>query len=145
MSILRKKNMNPSKIEHIGIAVKNLDEAIILYEKLLHTKCYKIEEVINQKVKTAFFQIGNSKIELLEATDSESPIAKFIEKKGEGLHHIAFATDDVQLSVITLENENFTLIDKLPKIGADGMEIAFIHPKSTCGVLTEFCSPLKKA
>ncbi len=127
------------KIEHIGIAVKELDELINTFEKLLGTKCYKIEEVEEQKVKTAFFKIGESKIELLQATSSDSPIAKFIEKRGEGIHHIAFEVENLESKLSELKELNFQLIDDEPKIGAENFLIAFIHPKSVNGVLTEIC------
>ncbi len=131
--------MNISHIEHIGIAVKNLDEAIKYYEEVLNLKCYAIEEVEDQKVKTAFFKVGDTKIELLEPTSPESPIAKFIEKKGEGIHHIAFAVKDISNSIKEVESKGINLIDKQPRKGAEGLSIAFLHPKSTLGVLTEFC------
>ncbi|HLW38758.1 MAG TPA: methylmalonyl-CoA epimerase [Brumimicrobium sp.] len=128
-----------NKIEHIGIAVKNLEEAIPTYEVLLNTKCYKIEEVQSEGVKTAFFKIGDSKIELLEATNPNSPIAKFIEKRGMGMHHIAFDVDDIQLEIERLLKEGYHLIQQSPKNGADNKLIAFLHPKSTKGVLVELC------
>jgi len=128
-----------NKIEHIGIAVKNLDDAIAYYENNLGLKCYAIEEVEDQKVKTAFFMVGETKLELLEATSAESPIAKFIEKKGEGIHHIAFAVNGLDAHLRELENNGVELIDKQPRKGAEEMNIAFIHPKSTFGVLTELC------
>jgi methylmalonyl-CoA/ethylmalonyl-CoA epimerase len=131
--------MNLSHIEHIGIAVKSLEEAIPFWEEKLGLKCYNIEEVKDQKVKTAFFQIGQSKIELLESTDPDGPIGKFIEKKGEGIHHLAFAVKDIQHNLIELENKGVQLIDKTPRKGAEGLDIAFLHPKSTCGVLLEIC------
>ena len=131
--------MNLSHIEHIGIAVKSLDEAIPYYENILGLKCYAIEEVKDQKVKTAFFKIGQTKLELLESTDPEGPVGKFIEKKGEGVHHIAFATDGVQQALKEVEEKGIRLIDKAPRKGAEGLNIGFLHPKSTFGVLTEFC------
>jgi methylmalonyl-CoA/ethylmalonyl-CoA epimerase len=131
--------MKPTHIEHIGIAVKNLQEAIPYYENVLGLKCYAIEEVVEQKVKTAFFQIGQTKIELLEPTDSESPVAKFIEKKGEGVHHIAFAVENLCEALPKMEAKSVQLIDKHPRKGAEGLQIAFLHPKSTGGVLTELC------
>ena len=131
--------MDISHIEHIGIAVKNLDESIEKYEKLFNIKCYAIEEVQDQKVKTAFFQVGETKIELLEATDSESPIAKFIEKRGEGVHHIAFCVNSVTKGLEKMEAAGISLIDKKPRKGAEGLNIAFLHPESTQGVLTELC------
>ncbi len=135
--------MEISHIEHIGIAVKNLDTAIKYYEQVLGLQCYAIEEVTDQKVKTAFFKVGEIKIELLESTDPESPIAKFIEKKGEGMHHLAFATKDINKSLKEAESKGIKLIDKEPKSGAEGLDIAFLHPKSTFGVLTEFCEKKK--
>ena len=131
--------MNLSHIEHIGIAVKSLDEAIPFWEKQLGLKCYAIEEVKEQKVKTAFFMIGQSKIELLESTDPEGPIGKFIEKKGEGVHHIAFAVNGLENALAETESKGIQLIDKVPRKGAEGLHIAFLHPKSTFGVLTELC------
>jgi len=132
-----------NKIEHIGIAVKNLEESKKLFSALLNTQPYKEEIVDNEGVRTLFFQIGETKIELLEATNPESPIAKFIEKKGEGIHHIAFDVDDVNQSLSRLENENFQLIHQKAKNGADNKEIAFLHPKSTNGVLVELCQDKK--
>ena len=132
--------MNISLIEHLGIAVKSLDEAIPYYENILGMKCYSIEEVADQKVKTAFFKVGQTKLELLEPTSDESPIAKFIEKRGEGIHHLAFAVEDgVANALAEMEGKGVRLIDKAPRKGAEGLNIAFIHPKSTHGVLTEFC------
>ena len=128
-----------NKIEHIGIAVNNIEEAIKTYEVLLNTKCYKLEEVASEGVKTAFFKLGESKIELLEATNPESPIAKFIEKRGTGMHHIAFDVTDISKEIERLEKEGFQLIQKSPKDGADNKLIAFLHPKSTEGVLVELC------
>lgn len=131
--------MPPTHIEHIGIAVKNLNDAIKYYEEILGLKCYGIEEVIDQKVRTAFFQVGQTKIELLESTDPEGPIGKFIEKKGEGIHHVAFAVPSVAEALAHAESKGVRLIDKQPRRGAEGLSIAFLHPKSTLGVLTEFC------
>lgn len=131
--------MNLSHIEHIGIAVKSLEQAIPYYENILGLKCYAIEEVKDQRVKTAFFKIGQTKLELLESTDPEGPVGKFIEKKGEGVHHIAFATDGVQQTLNEVEEKGIRLIDKVPRKGAEGLNIGFLHPKSTFGVLTEFC------
>ncbi|HLV42046.1 MAG TPA: methylmalonyl-CoA epimerase [Brumimicrobium sp.] len=128
-----------NKIEHIGIAVSNIDDAINTYEKLLNTECYKVEEVASEGVKTAFFKIGDSKIELLEATNPESPIAKFIQKRGTGMHHIAFDVTDISSEIDRLEKEGFQLIQRSPKEGADNKLIAFLHPKSTEGVLVELC------
>lgn len=132
--------MKLSHIEHLGIAVKSLEEAIPYYEQVLGLKCYSIEEVADQKVRTAFFKIGQTKLELLESTDPEGTIAKFIEKKGEGIHHLAFAVEDgVQNALTELEGKGVKLIDKAPRKGAEGLHIAFLHPKSTIGVLTELC------
>lgn len=131
--------MKPTHIEHIGIAVKNLEESIKYYEGTLGLKCYAVEEVEDQKVKTAFFQVGQTKIELLEATSAESPVAKFIEKRGEGIHHVAFAVENIRISLAEVEKKGVMLIDKQPRPGAEGLEIAFLHPKSTGGVLTELC------
>ena len=131
--------MNISHIEHIGIAVKSLTETIPYYENILGLKCYNIEEVHDQKVKTAFFMVGSTKIELLEPTSEESAVAKFIEKKGEGVHHIAFAVPDVAQALSEVESKNVQLIDKAPRKGAEGLQIAFLHPKSTGNVLTELC------
>ena len=132
--------MTPTHIEHIGIAVKNIDEAIAFFSKILGQECYAIEEVKEQKVKTAFFKLGQTKIELLESTDPEGPIGKFIEKKGEGIHHIAFAVDDVCQSLKYAEEIGIQLVDKQSRKGAEGLNIGFLHPKSTYGVLTELCS-----
>jgi len=132
--------MNITHIEHIGIAVNNLDEAIPYYENVLGLKCYAIEEVADQKVKTAFFMAGQTKIELLESTDPEGPIGKFIEKKGQGVHHLAFAVDNVNDALTEVAAKGVQLIDKVGRKGAEGMNIGFLHPKSTLGVLTEFCS-----
>jgi methylmalonyl-CoA/ethylmalonyl-CoA epimerase len=131
--------MKPSHIEHIGIAVKNLDEQIEYYQKVLGLTCYNVEEVADQKVKTAFFMVGETKIELLESTDPEGPIGKYIEKKGEGIHHIAFAVDKAQDFLDNADKNGVQLIDKTPRKGAEGLNIAFLHPKSTHGVLTEIC------
>ena len=131
--------MNITHIEHIGIAVKDLSQAIPYYENVLGLKCYNIEEVADQKVKTAFFKVGQTKIELLEPTCEESTIAKFIANKGEGIHHIAFNVDKVAESLTEVEEKGVRLIDKAPRKGADGLHIAFLHPKSTCGILTELC------
>lgn len=128
------------KIEHIGIAVRNLQVSIPIFEKLLMSKCYKIEEINDQKVKVGFFKVGEVKIELLEPTSSDSPIAKFIEKKGEGIHHIAFLVNNINYTLNFFEKEGIELIDKTPKIGAENLLIAFLHPKSTNSVLIELCS-----
>ncbi len=131
--------MKPTHIEHIGIAVNSIAEALPFYEKVLGLKCYNIEEVADQKVKTAFFMIGQTKIELLESTDPEGPVGKFIEKRGEGIHHIAFAVDNIEERLREAEAAGVRLIDTAPRKGAEGLSIAFIHPKSTFGVLTELC------
>jgi methylmalonyl-CoA/ethylmalonyl-CoA epimerase len=131
--------MNISHIEHIGIAVKNLDDSIKYYENILGLKCYAIEEVKEQKVKTAFFMVGQTKIELLETTDPDGPIGKFIDKKGEGIHHLAFAVKDIEAALSEIESKGIQLIDKTPRKGAEGMDIAFLHPGPTKGVLTELC------
>ncbi|MDR1348106.1 MAG: methylmalonyl-CoA epimerase [Prevotellaceae bacterium] len=136
--------MNISHIEHLGIAVKSLEQAIPYYEQILGLKCYAIEEVADQKVKTAFFKVGQTKIELLEPTSPESTIARFIEKRGESIHHIAFAVDSVQKSLDEVAGKGVQLIDKAPRGGAEGLEIAFLHPKSTAGVLTELCHDPQK-
>ena len=125
------------KPEHIGIAVKHLSSSIPLFEKLLQTPCYKIEAVESEYVNTGFFKSGGTKIELVEAYSPESPIYKFIEKKGEGLHHIAFEVEDIEAEIKRLVNEGFTLINETPKQGADNKLIAFLHPKSTNGILVE--------
>lgn len=131
--------MKPSHIEHLGIAVKSLDTAIPFWEKLLGTKCYNIEEVPAQKVRTAFLKIGQTKIELLESTAEDGPIAKFIEKKGEGIQHVAFAVEGLENTLAECEAEGIQLIDKAPRGGAEGLSIAFLHPKSTGSVLVELC------
>ncbi len=131
--------MKLNKIEHIGIAVKSIEESLKYYENVLGLKCYAIEDVKDQKVKTAFLKIGETKLELLEATSNDSPIAKFIEKRGEGIHHIAFDTDDIKQSLTEIKTKGIKLIDETPRKGAEGLEIAFLHPKSTGGVLTEIC------
>lgn len=136
--------MNLSHIEHIGIAVKNLEESIPYWENIFGLKCYSVEEVAEQKVKTAFFKIGQTKIELLESTDPEGPIGKFIEKKGEGVHHIAFAVNGLEEALAETESKGIQLIDKVPRKGAEGLHIAFLHPKSTYGVLTELCEDKSK-
>ncbi len=135
--------MKPSHIEHLGIAVKSLDTAIPFWEKLLGTKCYSIEEVPSQKVRTAFLKIGQTKIELLESTAEDGTIAKFIEKRGEGVQHVAFAVEGLENVLSECEAEGIQLIDKTPRGGAEGLNIAFLHPKSTGGVLTELCEDPK--
>jgi len=131
--------MKTTHIEHIGIAVKSIEESIKYYENVLGLKCYAIEEIADQKVKTAFFKIGQTKIELLESTDPEGPVGKFIEKRGVGVHHIAFAVENLEKSLKDAEQKGVRLIDKQPRKGAEGLDIAFLHPASTGGVLTEFC------
>lgn len=131
------------KIEHLGIAVKSIDESSKIYETLLGSACYKLEEVESEHVKTAFFQIGDSKIELLEATSEDSPIYKFIEKKGPGIHHIAYDVTDIYAEIERLKAEGFQMIHETPKKGADNKIIAFLHPKSTDGILVELCQDNK--
>jgi len=135
--------MKPSYIEHIGIAVNNLESAISFYENVLGLKCYNIEEVEDQKVRTAFFMAGQTKVELLESTDPEGPIGKFIAKKGEGIHHIAFAVDNLVDQLTHAADMGVKLIDTKPRKGAEGLDIAFFHPKSTSGVLIELCEMKK--
>lgn len=132
--------MKPTHIEHIGIAVENLDAAITYYEEVIGLECYAVEEIADQKVKTAFFKVGDTKIELLESTNPEGPIGKFIEKKGPGIHHLAFAMPDVNKALKDAEEKGVRLIDHESRPGAEGLNIGFLHPKSTLGVLTEFCS-----
>lgn len=127
------------KVEHIGIAVNKLEVSIPLFEKLLNTTCYKTEVVATEGVNTAFFQTGETKIELLEATAAESPIAKFLEKKGEGMHHIAFDVEDIEAEMKRLLSEGFVLLNEKPKNGADNKLVCFLHPKGTNGVLIELC------
>lgn len=136
--------MDLSHIEHLGIAVKSLEAAIPFWEQMLGLKCYAVEEVPEQKVKTAFFKIGQTKIELLESTDPEGPIGKFVEKKGEGVHHVAIAATGLQANLDELASKGVQLIDKTPRKGAEGLNIAFLHPKSTLGVLLEICEDPKK-
>jgi methylmalonyl-CoA/ethylmalonyl-CoA epimerase len=132
-----------NKIEHIGIAVTNLESSSIIYEKLFGAPSYKQEEVASEGVKTAFFISGPNKIELLEATNSDSPIAKFIAKKGEGIHHIAFEVDNILAEIERLKNEGFIVLNETPKIGADNKLVAFLHPKSSNGVLIELCQEIR--
>lgn len=136
--------MEITHIEHIGIAVNNLDQSIKYYEEVLGLKCYAVEEVKDQKVKTAFFKVGHTKIELLETTDSAGPIGKFIEKKGEGIHHLAFHVNNLKDALQEAKDKGVRLIDEVPRSGAEEMNIAFLHPKSTNGVLTELCSVNKE-
>ena len=131
------------KIEHIGIAVNNLDDASLLYEKLFGVPSYKQEEVPSEGVKTAFFRNGPNKIELLQATKQESQVAKFIAKKGEGVHHIAFEVDDILFEITRLKKEGFVILKERPKKGADNKLVAFLHPNSTNGVLIELCQEIR--
>ena len=135
--------MKLTHIEHIGIAVNSLEESIPYYEEILGLKCYAVEEVKDQKVKTAFFKVGDTKIELLESTDPEGPIGKFVEKRGQGIHHMAFAVDGIEDALQEAEEKGIRLIDKQPRPGAEGLDIGFLHPKFTFGVLTEFCEDRK--
>ncbi len=128
-----------NKIEHIGIAVKNLSDASLVYERLLGVKSYKKEEVESEQVITGFFKIGESKLELLQATSNESAISKFIEKRGEGIHHIAFAVADIKAEMERLKKEGFVLLNEVPKKGADNKLVCFVHPKSAHGILIELC------
>lgn len=130
------------KIEHIGIAVKSLANAIPLFEKLLNTTCYKVESVETERVNTAFFQVSESKIELLESQEADGIIARFIEKKGEGVHHIAFEVKNIEEEMERLRNEGFLLLNELPKKGADNKLICFLHPKTSYGVLVELCQTI---
>jgi len=134
------KTMKPTHIEHIGIAVADLLEAIRYYEEVIGLECYAIEDIEDQKVRTAFFKVGDTKIELLESTDPEGPVGKFIEKKGPGIHHMAFAVADVNKALEGAAEKGVKLIDQEGRKGAEGLQIGFLHPKSTFGVLTEFCS-----
>lgn len=131
------------RIEHIGIAVKNLSQSIDIYQRLLDADCYKTERVESEQVNTAFFKTGENKIELLEATSSDSPIAKFLEKKGQGIHHIAFLVDDIYAEMDRLVKEGFVLLNDKPKKGADNKMVCFVHPKDTSGVLIEICQEIK--
>ena len=131
------------KIEHIGIAVKSLSASVPLFEKLLNTSCYKTESVESEKVNTAFLKTGDSKIELLESTDPDGVIARFIEKKGEGSHHIAFEVSDIEAEMDRLKNEGFILLNAAPKAGADNKMVCFLHPQHTNGVLIELCMERK--
>lgn len=137
--------MEITHIEHIGIAVKNLDDAVKFYEGVLGLKCYSIEEVRTQKTRMAFFMVGSTKIELLESTEASGPISRFIETKGEGIHHIAFATNNLSGALKEAASKGIQLIDTEPKRGADNMNIAFIHPKSTRGVLIELCQKVESS
>lgn len=132
--------MNITHIEHIGIAVENLEEAVDFYEKVFGLRCYAIEEVADQKVRTAFFKVGPTKIELLESTDPEGAVGKFIASRGQGIHHLAFAVSNVGDALQEAESKGVRLIDKGPRKGAEGLSIGFLHPKATFGVLTELCA-----
>ncbi|TDG36909.1 methylmalonyl-CoA epimerase [Pedobacter changchengzhani] len=132
-----------NKIEHIGIAVKSLSKAVSIYEQLLNTSCYKTETVVSEQVNTAFLKAGDNKVELLEAASEDSAIAKFLEKKGEGIHHIAFAVDDILEEMERLKANGFVLLNDVPKKGADNKMVCFVHPKSTNGVLIEICQEIK--
>lgn len=131
------------KVEHLGIAVQSLEKSVPLFEKLLNTACYKTETVASEKVNTAFFQKGETKIELLESTEADGVIAKFIERKGEGMHHIAFEVADINAEMKRLEAEGFQLLNPTPKKGADGKLVCFLHPKNTNGVLIELCQSVE--
>ena len=131
------------RIEHIGIAVENLDQSIDLYTKLLNAECYKTEEVASEKVITAFFKSADQKIELLASTDPEGPIAKFLAKKGPGLHHVAFAVEDIHTEIERLKSQGFVFVSETPKRGADNKWVVFLHPKSSGGVLVELCQEIK--
>ena len=132
-----------NKIEHIGIAVNNLDESNDLFKKLFGKAHYKTEDVLSEGVKTSFFEVGTNKIELLEATSKDSPIAKFLKKKGEGIHHIAFDVDDIKAEIKRLQKEGFEVLNETPKKGADNKLVAFLHPKTSNGVLIELCQDIK--
>ena len=136
--------MKPSHIEHIGIAVTDLEASIAFYEKVFELKCYNIEEVPEQKVRTAFFMVGETKLELLESTDPAGPVGRFTENKGEGVHHLAFAVSNIEEQLKHAEKQGVKLIDVTPRKGAEGLDIAFLHPKSTAGVLIEICEDKKK-
>lgn len=131
--------MKISHIEHLGIAVRSIEEALPYWENVLGLKCYSVEEVADQKVKTAFFKVGQTKIELLEPTSEDSTVAKFIETRGEGFHHMAYAVENIEEALAEMESKGVRLIDKTPRKGAEGLTIAFLHPKSTGGILTELC------
>lgn len=131
-----------NKVEHIGIAVRNLAVSIPLFKKILNTDCYKTEEVESEKVKTAFFKSGETKVELLESTEPEGVIARFIEKKGEGMHHIAFEVENIEKEMDRLQKEGFAFIDRAPKKGADNKLVCFLYPKETNGVLIELCQAI---
>jgi len=132
-------NLTMEKLEHIGIAVKSLNDSIPVFEALLNTNCYKEEQVVSEAVRTAFFSVGNQKIELLESTDPDGIIARFIEKKGEGMHHIAFAVKDIESEIKRLVDAGFAVLNEKPRPGADNKLVCFLHPKNTNGVLIELC------
>lgn len=132
------------QIEHLGIAVKDLEASIPIYEKLLNTKCYKQEAVESENVITAFFKTGTNKIELLQATSEESAIAKFVEKRGEGIHHVAYAVNDIHAEMKRLRSEGFRILNEKPKRGADNKLICFVHPRDASGVLTELCQEISE-
>lgn len=144
MNILTHITSPMDKIEHIGIAVKNLEASNALFEKLLGVRHYKVEEVASEGVKTSFFKSGPNKIELLEATNPDSAIAKYLEKKGEGIHHVAFAVEDIVSEIERLKDEGFIVLNETPKKGADNKLVAFLHPKGTNGVLVELCQEIKE-
>ena len=132
--------MKISHIEHLGIAVESIEKALLYFENVLGLKCYAVEEVADQKVKTAFLKVGEVKLELLEPTSPDSPVAKYLANGGKGIHHVAFAVEDgVAEALAECEGKEIRLIDKAPRKGAEGLQIAFLHPKSTCGILTELC------
>lgn len=136
--------MKISRIDHLGIGVKSIEEALPFFENVLGLKCYAVEEVADQKVKTAFLKVGEVKLELLEPTSPESAVAKWLENGGKGVHHVAFAVEDgVQEALLECESKEIRLIDKAPRLGAENMMIGFLHPKFTAGVLTELCEPKK--
>lgn len=136
--------MKISHIEHLGIAVRSIEDALPYWENVLGLKCYSIEEVADQKVKTAFLKVGQTKIELLEPISEESTIAKFLETRGEGFHHMAYAVENIEEALAEMESKGVRLIDKTPRKGAEGLTIAFLHPKSTGGILTELCEDKNK-
>ena len=137
--------MKLTHIEHIGIAVKDLEASIVFYENVFGLKCYSIEEVKDQMVKTAFFKVGQTKIELLESTHPEGPIGTFIQNRGEGIHHIAYAVEDLDEALVEFKEKGVKLIDRKPRPGSEGLQIAFLNPRSTGGVLTELCEDKSKS
>ena len=140
---VNEKKFNMLKIEHIGIAVKDLSISVPLFEKLLNSQCYKTEFIESENVNTAFLKSGDTKIELLESLSPEGVIAKFVEKKGEGIHHIAFDVEDIESEMKRLQNEGFILLNEVPKKGADNKLICFLHPKTTNGIFVELCQSIK--